>query len=96
MATPARVAADHDRPTPDGGGRPVAGVPIDDDLARHQALGDTPPRRAADCQAYPMAHLTGVVPDRPSMVMAWGSVCHHVEREASRFIPSTLLCGLRS
>ena len=22
--------------------------------------------------------------------LVWGSVCHHVEREASRFIPSTL------
>jgi S1-C subfamily serine protease len=24
-------------------------------------------------------------------VLLWGSVCHHVKREASRFIPSTLL-----
>jgi hypothetical protein len=24
----------------------------------------------------------------------WGSVCHHVEREASRFIPSTLYFGV--
>ena len=23
-------------------------------------------------------------------MLLWGSVCHHVEREASRFIPSTL------
>ncbi len=26
-------------------------------------------------------------------VLLWGSVCHHVEREASRFIPSTLSTG---
>ncbi len=27
-------------------------------------------------------------------VLLWGSVCHHVKREASRFIPSTLLNGV--
>jgi|SRR5215831_2057977 len=26
-------------------------------------------------------------------VLLWGSICHHVKREASRFIPSTLFGG---
>jgi hypothetical protein len=52
--------------------------------------------------AFPLVHVdANMVHGWPLLsaaltarVLLWGSICHHVKREASRFIPSILLSGL--
>ena len=53
-------------------------------------IGDTGARRVL---GSPLV----VARARPRGVLLWGSLCHHVKREASRFIPSILsTAGLRT